>query len=165
MAPARKWMTWAAVAALTCCLLWGLLWDPLADCASVLFHGWGSQTYLAAAEADGTVCAAGVDGEEFVLALGTTAGEAVEKRRVRLTAPAEECQLAALYPDSQGGVFLGVYEEEDGREAANLTLYRQPAEGQVEKLLTVACQGETGAERRANTRFSGCSERRPGVCL
>lgn len=158
MAPARKWMTWAAVAALTCCLLWGLLWDPLADCASVLFHGWGSQTYLAAAEADGTVCAAGVDGEEFVLALGTTAGEAVEKRRVRLTAPAEECQLAALYPESQGGVFLGVYEEEDGREAANLTLYRQPAEGQVEKLLTVACQGETGAERRANTRFSGFSE-------
>ena len=137
LAPARKWMTWAAVAALTCCLLWGLLGIALADCASVLFHGWGSQTYLAAAEADGTVCAAGVDGEEFVLALGTTAGEAVEKRRVRLTAPAEECQLAALYPDSQGGVFLGVYEEEDGREAANLTLYRQPAEGQVEKLLTV----------------------------
>lgn len=159
----RKLLSFLMIGILTAFLVWGVSRPVVTDSLSILRHGYGARDYLAAAAGGGTVCLASRAGDGFRLTLGTLQGRRTGERRVELETSAADCTLAGLFPAPDDSVFLGVYEPAETRTAGQLALYRVPAQGQPERLLLHACQGESARERMASSFLSGFTAQEDGV--
>lgn len=129
----------------------------IADCLSVLANGWGERRYLTAAAGGDTVALVSREDTSFRLTLGSLDGQRTSERTVTLPVSAAACTVAGVYPAADGAVLLGLYESEE-ETAENLALYRIPAEGEIERLLSYPCTGDTAAERMAGTFLSSFTE-------
>lgn len=144
-----------------CALLGGLvlaLAAPLiTDCFSIVWNGWGTGRYLAAASGSGgAVCAISRRDGRFMLVTGGQGGGGTQMA-LQVNLDAGYSRVAGLYPASDGSVFLAVYQGET-QPAEELVLYRQSRDGGTELLLRTPCTGVSPQERMVSAFFSSFSE-------